>query len=449
MNRFHRSEPLSPHDPAARGWGRAEAAHLLRRASFGPTADEISAAAEGGMEAAIERLLTPARESPSFQATDSLLRQAALDSGDIDALKAWWLHRLFASANPLVEKLTLMWHNHFATSHAKVRSVPLMANQNDLLRRHAVGRFDELLPAMARDPAMLIWLDGSANRKRRANENFARELMELFSLGVDGGYTEVDVAEAARAFTGWSVRDAAYWFDSSQHDRGAKTVLGATGEFGGDDVVRLCLGADACPRFLATKLLRTFVADDPAPEWIDQVAGRIRAHAFDMLPVMRELLSWDEFHGDAARAAIIKSPVELVIGALRSLEAASNLAEAAGLLAALGHSLFEPPTVKGWEGGRLWINSTALILRANFASELAHGDRFGAIADPASLAARGRWTSARQAVDHYAELLLARPLDEPSRRLLIDDFAGATGGVGGRLRQLVHLITVAPEFQLM
>lgn len=449
MNGILASSPLPRVDAGDQVWGREQAAQLLRRASFGPTAKEITAAKDAGLAATIERLLSPAAESQAFIATDALLRQTALDSGNVNALKAWWLHRMFASANPLVEKLTLMWHNHFATSHAKVRSVSLMADQNDLLRQYALGRFDELLPAMARDPAMLVWLDGAANRKRHANENFARELMELFSLGVQGGYTEVDVAEAARAFTGWGVRDGAFWFDASQHDDGDKTVLGVSDNLDGDDVVRLCLASEACPRFLATKLLRAFVADEPKPQWIDLVASRIRAHSFRMDFVLRELFAWDEFYGDAARGAIVKSPVELVMGALRSLEAAPNLEAAVGLLAQLGHDLFEPPTVKGWEGGRLWINSTAMILRANFAAELTHGDRFGAVADPASVAARLGWTTPSEAIDYYADLLLARPLDATARQMLMDNFSNSTGGVGARLRELVHLMLVSPEYQLL
>lgn len=443
------SRPLPRFDSVSSTWGRREAAHLLRRAQFGATDAEIDAAAAAGMDSAIDRLLTRRPPSEPFSTTDAVLRRAALDAGSIEALKAWWLHRMLASGEPLVEKLTLLWHNHFATSYAKVQSVELMARQNDLLRRRAIGRFDLLLHEMARDPAMVTWLDGAANRKRSPNENFARELMELFSLGVDGGYTETDVVEAARAFTGWHVREGAFWFDASQHDRGEKEVLGAAGDFDGDDVVRLCLEHAACPRFTALKLLRTFVADDPSPAWIEQVAARVRTHDYDVAAVLRELFAWSEFYGGAAQSAIIKSPVELVVGALHTLEATPHLEAAGQTLADLGHDLFQPPTVKGWEGGRLWINSTAMILRSNFAVELIHGDRYGAIADPARVAGERGWTTPDQAVDYYTELLLDSPPSRDARQALIGEFAASSGDLGRRLRQVIHLSAANPQFQLM
>src|SRR5436305_94915 len=187
---FRRYEPQ-----AGGGWSRREAAHLLSRAQYGATSEDLARAEAAGLEKTLDRLLIPQPEPASFQSAEILLRRTAFDTGSIADLKAWWLYRMLNSANPLVEKMALFWHNHFATSNAKVQSVPHMAAQNDLIRRHATGSFRELLHGMARDVAMLIWLDGSANRKRQPNENFAREVMELFSLDV-GHYTEQDIKEA-------------------------------------------------------------------------------------------------------------------------------------------------------------------------------------------------------------------------------------------------------------
>ncbi|MGL5095173.1 MAG: DUF1800 domain-containing protein, partial [Planctomycetia bacterium] len=301
---------LAPYRPAS--FSHRDAAHLLTRAQFGASPAEIDAAVDAGLPATLERLLNPdAAPAPtsSFAEIDALLRESALAAGALDRLKAWALHRMLYSPTPLVEKMTLFWHNHFATSTAKVNSVPHMAAQNDLLRKHALGRFGDLLHGMARDTAMLVWLDGRANRKRAPNENFAREVMELFSLGV-GNYTETDIKEAARAFTGWQLRYEQFYFDASQHDPGPKTLFGKTGAFQGNDVVDLCLAQPACPRYLAAKLCRFFVAEKPAPELTAAVAASLRRHDLAVAPVLRELLGSESFFAPAARHAVLKSPLD-------------------------------------------------------------------------------------------------------------------------------------------
>ncbi len=254
---------LAPYDTAASGWTRRHAAHLLWRAQHGATDAEIARAHADGLPATLDRLLAPQPENDEFRTADAALAQLAVDSNDISDLKAWWAHRIVRSANPLVEKMTLFWHNHFATSNAKVGSAKQMAAQNALLRSQALGSFRELLRAMASDVAMLVWLDGNANRRRQPNENFARELLELFALGV-GNYSEHDIQEAARAFTGWHVRQGKFWFNGRQHDDGIKQVFGVSANFDGGDVVDLCLAQPACPRFLAAKLLRCFVSPSPS-----------------------------------------------------------------------------------------------------------------------------------------------------------------------------------------
>ena len=411
---------LAPQD--TRQWTRRDATHLLWRAQFGASVSEIDRAHKESLSKNLDRLLTPQPESEEFQVVEPLLRETAYDTGSISDLQAWWLYRMYYSANPLTEKLALFWHNHFSTSSAKVQSVPHMAAQNDLFRSESLGSFRKMLHGMAKDVAMLIWLDGNANRKRQANENFAREVLELFSLG-EGNYSEADIKQAARAFTGWHVRADKYWFNERQHDYGSKTVFGRTGKFDGGDIIDLSLEQKACPRFIAFKLLRTFVLDQPTEANIAVLAARIREHDFAMRPVMRELFSSRLFFSAEARHAIIKSPLELVLGACRALDVRANLKEVNRVSGQLGQSIFEPPTVKGWEGGRLWINSASLLQRNNFAMALLEG-KMGSMAKPSKKAT------------HYRELLLAREVSG------LKEFEGEP-------QRLVHLMMTLPEFQLI
>lgn len=420
-------------------WSRSAATHLLWRTGFGASADEIQQATQDGLEKSLDRLLAPPAETAEFGKADALLRQAAFDSGSIQDLKVWWLHRMTASANPLIEKLTLLWHNHFATSNAKVDSVPLMAAQNDLLRRESFGSFRRVLHDISKDVAMLVWLDSNSNRKRHPNENFAREVMELFSLGV-GNYSEQDIQEAARAFTGWHVRNGEFWFNTIQHDTGEKVVFSKRGNFNGGDVVELCLEHSACPRFLAFKLLRQFVEPSPSQAHIDALAACIRQHNFEWRPILRELFTSRMFFSDEARQSIIKSPVELLLGAVRQLKAKPNLQSLARLSAELGQDIFEPPTVKGWDGGRLWISSTTLIQRANFATALLKSNQLGSI----SFAG----LRVEDDVNYLVELLLARDVGPEAVAELRQFAKNQTGDAETRHRSLAQFVMQMPEYQL-
>lgn len=400
---------------------RDDAVHLLWRSGWGATVEEVDRVVADGLARTVEILITPQAEGENFSRTEPMLYQSANATGNIDALKNWWLYRMLYTANPLAEKMALFWHNHFATSNTKVRSARHMAVQNLLIRQHALGSFRQLLGGMARDVAMLKWLDTNSNRKRQPNENFAREVMELFTLGV-GNYSEHDIKEAARAFTGWHLRNDGFWFNRSQHDAGEKKILGESGKFDGADILGLCLARPACPRFLAKKLLATFVAPNPDKATTDALAQRIRHHDYDMGQVMRELLQSQAFFAPEARRVIIKSPVDLVVGTYRALGNRARLPQSVQLMASLGQNLFEPPTVKGWEGGRLWINSTTMLQRSNFATDLITGDRYGRIAKP------------QPSVD-YSELLLGRQM--PSTP-------------GGRdLLARIQFLLSTPEYQLL
>lgn len=441
------SNLLAPFD-ATGNWDELTAAHLLSRAGFGASHADIRRAVADGVDATVKRLTTPQAESPAYRSAEKLLRVAAVDSGNINHLKAWWLYRLTNSANPLVEKMALFWHNHFATSNSKVDSVRFMLDQNDLIRSHALGNFRPLLHGMARDVAMLIWLDSNANRKRHANENFAREVMELFSLGV-GNYTEKDIAEAARAFTGWHVREDEFWFNKLQHDGTNKSLFGKTANMNGEHVIDLCLDHDACPRFLAMKLLKRFVSHEPEEAWIDAFAARIRADNYDMRKSMAVLLRSNLFFDPAVRHTLIKSPIDLVIGTFRIMGVRPNLQQARLMLSQLGQDLFEPPTVKGWEGGRLWISSTTILRRANFAAAMTKSNRLGELSDPLELVKEFGWeASAESTVDGFSRLLLGRQVDADTRAELVEFVKSGEGDQSTRLRGLLHLIMTLPEYQL-
>ncbi len=439
-----REQLLTPRDPDL-PWTAGDAAHLLTRVQFGFTPPELDRVVREGPSATLERLLSPQPESAEFQAADQALRETALATANSADLKAWWLYRMRFSANPLVEKMTLFWHNLFATSNAKVNHVGRMTRQTNAQRAQALGDFRILLHEMARDPAMLIWLDGNANRKRHPNENFAREVMELFSLG-QGNYSERDVQEAARAFTGWHVRDGEFWFNELQHDPGEKTVFGKTGRFDGNDLIDLCLAHPACPKFLASKLLRTFVVPAPSVDHVDTVAASIQRHEFRFAPVLRDLFSSEMFFDPSHRQALIKSPLDFVLGSLRALEVSVRWPPVVELLADLGQSVFEPPSVKGWDGGRLWINTSTLLLRANFVTGLCYGEKYGvpdftrrlgAASDPDALIPRS-----------IAVCLCGRTARPDLAAELEVLWRETDGDATHKLRSLVSAVMTLPEYQL-
>jgi uncharacterized protein (DUF1800 family) len=286
-------------------------------------------------------------------------------------LKAWWLAEMLATRSPLTERMTLFWHNHFTSSLQKVRSPPLIYRQNVLLRRHALGNFGELLHAMSRDPAMIVYLDSATNRRGQPNENFARELMELFTLG-EGKYGEQDIKEAARAFTGWSIEleTGEFLFRPRQHDEGAKQVLGRTVRTG-DEVLDVLLAQPVTAEYLAARLWREFVSPQPQPEELARVAAAFRTSGYDVRAAMRALLLTPAFWAPENRGALIKSPADLVVGTMRQFRIeVSDPLPFVLLMRALGQDLLSPPNVKGWPGGEAWINSTTLLARKQFLERL-------------------------------------------------------------------------------
>ncbi len=378
---------------AAQAMGFDDARHLLSRTSFGATPAEIQALASLDYPTAVDRLLAkihpqaltagPAwvNEGPSF-----LRRQAAAKAAKDGAeakpvqivqqqvrehgreLRAWWVEEMLATDQPLVEKMTLFWHNHFTSAVQKVRYVPSLYWQNVLFRREALGNFATLLKAVARDPAMLIYLDGVRSVARQPNENFARELLELFTLG-EGHYTESDIKNAARAFTGWSIdRETGHFVDHlQQHDEGEKTFLSQTGRFNGDDIIAILLRQPRTAETIVEKLWREFVSLKPDPAEVQRLAAIFRNGGYEMKPVLRALLLSPAFRDPGNRGALIKSPVELIVGTVHVL--GLPVPEKTGLvrmMAGLGQSPFDPPNVKGWPGGEAWITTNTLLLRQQF-----------------------------------------------------------------------------------
>ncbi len=498
--------PASLDPISEREFGYEQARHLLWRAGFGGTPEQIDTLASWGPARAVDHLLEVEKvpfEQPAADRFDKdimrpptraerLEARAARRRRDEDALarlrllrqqrqrqdrrqmaeiQRWWLQRLIESPRPLEEKMTLFWHGHFATSYRTIENSYHMYQQNQLFRRHAVGSYKALLYAIIRDPAMLAYLDNNDSRVGRPNENLARELMELFSLGV-GNYTEKDIKEGARALTGYTFEDDEFFFNPDNHDKGSKQILGARGNLDGEDFVAVILGQKACARFIAGKLYDFFAlhpgsyeqADAPAVTRVKaRLAGVLRRSDYNVRPVLRRLLLSRHFYHPTVVNNRIKSPAELVVGAVRSLN--TPVRDMGVLLQAMelmGQSLFFPPSVKGWDGGRSWINTSTVFIRQNLMNFLLTGrlpvgydssaksekyDPSGLLrplseTDPA--AAR----DPERVVDYLLRFTLGRP-NEQARTVL----AGFVNEHGGTIKPdtvtgMLLLIAAMPEYQL-
>jgi uncharacterized protein (DUF1800 family) len=291
-------------------------------------------------------------------------------------LRHWWLLRMAKGPRPLQEKMTLFWHGHFATSVQKVRDSYLMWRQNETFRQHATGEWLELLTAVARDPAMLVWLDQAQSRREHPNENFAREVMELFTLG-EGHYSETDVTEAARAFTGWSFDRARQEFvrRPRMHDPGIKTVLGRSGSLDGDAVLAQIVAQPQSSRFICGKLWNFFAGQEASPELITALVEVFEGNGRRFQPLLNALFSSAEFYSDSVIRQQVKSPVQWLVGSVRMLETELPPATvSANALRLLGQELFAPPNVKGWDGGLSWITTNNLLNRYNLAGLLVLGE---------------------------------------------------------------------------
>src|SRR5262249_21054017 len=319
-----------------------------------------------GPDLAVRRLLDGSANphaASDFGGTATLLYDAATAQGEIGRLKAAWFYRFLFGPDPLLEKLTLLWHDHFATANSKVDDAGLMRRQNDTLRKHAKGKFADLLNAAVREPALLLYLDAQTNRKGHANENLGRELLELFTLGVDN-YTEADVKEAARALTGWSVDEGSFTFVAARHDDGEKTILGRKARFDGAKLLELLAAQPATARRVAAKLVRQFFGESGAPaDAVKQLADGLGERDLNVAWAVGTVLRSRLFFDAANVRTRVLCPVEFVVGSARALElfdpAPSTLAMA-DWSARMGQDLFDPPNVGGWPGGRKWGHTRRL-----------------------------------------------------------------------------------------
>ena len=451
---------------AGAGMGFDDARHLLSRTAFGATPAEIHAVEELDHAAAVDRLLGKFHRQAGTAGPEwvnqppSFLRQQLVAAGKEAApkdkaakeaaeakprqlvqqqireqgrqLRNWWVEEMLDSDQPLVERMTLFWHNHFTSSMQKVRYAPALYRQNALFRSQALGNFATLLKAVARDPAMLIYLDGVRSVARQPNENFARELLELFTLG-EGHYAESDIKEAARAFTGWSMdRDTGHFqIHAERHDDGEKKFLGQTGRFGGDDIIAILLRHPRTAETVVEKLWREFVSLKPDAVEVKRLAAMLRDGGYEMKPVLRAMLLSPAFRDPANRAALIKSPVDLIVGTVHVLGLpVPEKTQLVRMLQGLGQSPFDPPNVKGWAGGESWITTYTLLLRQQFLRRMVEATTVSAMEGGGMMAARpqGRRAERREQVAGQENMEVMAPPRQVEGRSLRNAMAEARLG---------------------
>jgi len=433
-------EPYEPHENAP--WTRSRAAHLLRRCGFDPDEERLRRAVDEGPGKTIDRELARARLPAPEEEIASAYRLSA--TGNIEPLRAWWIGKILTSDSPLRQRMTLFWHDHFATSNRKVQSPRLMLEQHLALERRGLGSLGDLLLSMTRDPAMLLWLDGNESRRGAANENYARELFELFALG-EGNYEETDIKEAARAFTGWAVQQDRAVFRTTRHDAGAKTVFGRTGKFSDEDIVDLCLEQEACARHVPGKLFLDLVGLPATPSVLDELSRSFRRSGHDLAALVERILRSRVFHSDGARRRRVRPPLEFVAGLVRPLEGATDAFAVGRALQAMGQTLFEPPSVEGWKQGRSWIDTTRLLARYRAAERLTGPDSAPGL-DADALCRRHRLPSTESAATFVMELLL--PEDGSSLGEIVLEEACREPTPGAALRRSAFLVASSPQFQM-
>jgi hypothetical protein len=411
--------------PAAE-WSYDRAAHLLAHAGFGGTPADIQALTDLGLERAVESLvhyertpnprLQPFVESGLWDSSLASFPDSRPDATDLAEehgvsmgvevkpagnralqpvsdrffywlratmletrrLGYWWANRMLQTSHPLEEKMALLWHGHFATHENKVRDYRKMLQQIELFEQHATGNLRDLTVAVARNPAMLYFLDAQYNVKGAPNENFAREVMELFTMGV-GNYTETDVRECARAFTGWYFDDLAFKVDTGKHDDGEKTFLGRTGRFDGSDVVDIIFEQPVTAEFLAAKIYRSLVRDELSPELRAELGRVLRRADFEVKPLLTAIFTSRDFYSAASFGGHIKGPVEHLVAMMKHLgvESMPGVPDFNQATIAMGQHLLNPPSVAGWAGGKAWITPNLLIARGNVARDVLIPDMTG------------------------------------------------------------------------
>jgi uncharacterized protein (DUF1800 family) len=451
-----------------------DAAHLLRRAGFGGTPTEVNELRKLGPKLAVEKLLSfstddgtnpnPHNFRPFFE---SAANPGQARGRAINILQGWWLHKMLTTSQPLKEKLTLFWHGHFATGLDKVRNPYMLEQQNELFRNSGLNRFEDLVLEVSRDPAMLVYLDNADNVKGHPNENFARELMELFTMGVHGGYTERDVQESARAFTGWGLEKTAkgsyndnpkFKFYTNKHDDAQKTFLEERGHFDGLDIVRMTAQHPSTARFITGKLWRFFVSEELPKATSDELVKLWQDTAANIQELLRVILTSEKFYAPENRSSLVKSPIEYVVGALRSSAARPTAPQTIALvnqLDAMAQIPLHPPNVKGWDGGLEWIADGTVLARLTFMGALVGGKLAGR--DPAAEKAQVppapipdlSWplgSSVSETIDLIGRHYLGSAPTGNLRKVL-EAFAKGRN-TPEVARRLAHLVLVSPQYQV-
>jgi len=454
-------------------------AHLLRRAGFGASRDELEAYAARPYEEVVEELINPER-MPDLD-EDRLARYYPHLGANIDNPNSWngrWIWRMVNSKRPLEEKMALFWHHVFATGWTKSEHTPTMVRHIDMLRRNGLANFRTLLVDLSRDPAMIYWLDNNENHARSINENYGREILELFSMGI-GNYSETDIKNVARAFTGWTFEqaiplypyghyDSKFVYKAEDHDDGEKTFLGRTGRFNGEDIIDIIAQQEATARFISRHLYNFFVADEQqVPAWSvtdphDPEAIKTLMKAFldsdaDIRSVMRVLFNSDFFKN--ARFSRVKAPIELVVGVLKL--AGTHRGVEPGLTAydsatrVMGQTLMDPPTVEGWHTGKEWIDGGTLTERVNFAvSQVSDTSKPGPQAIIRRLEDFGRPLGPEEFVDSILDYVGPLNVQAETRQALIDLAAkdgeltfGDRAQAEERVGRLLRLTVASREYQ--
>ena len=447
-------------------------AHLMRRAGFGAPLEELEARAAKGYDATVEELLDPESQPPMERDIMMRYKTEWLSQAGLEGQQEEWAFRMINTKRPLQEKIALFWHGVFVTGHAKCEYPRQQMMELDMFRTVGLGSFHELLMGLSKDPAMVFYLDNCMSHKGAINENWGRELLELFSLGVgmdgDFNYSEDDVKEAARAFTGWTVTnsvprypygkyEAKFMFDPRDHDAEEKTFLGETGNFNGEDIVDIIVKQPATARFIARHLYNFFVADEPqVPAWKDtpprdaeaikQLEDEYFRSNYNIRSMLRLLFNSDFFKSDQARFAKVKSPAEVVVGTLHLLGdfkfPKRGIFEVALGCRYMGQDLLNPPSVEGWHTGEEWIDSGSLVERVNFvADQVSDIEQPGVRAMVDALLDRTAELDPLSVIDGCLELLGHVRLHEKNKEHL-------AGEIRSMLDQRSGLVAGSPEERL-
>jgi uncharacterized protein (DUF1800 family) len=462
-------------------WDRAAAAHLARRAGFGATPAELDSYVQAGLDATVDRLVNygavdnSALESELQALTTPAPPATAVvyDLTRIDGVRKWFLHRMAFTKRPLEEKMTYLWNLWWTSGISKVLGVTLMLNQNKTMRQYALGRFDDIVLAISQDPAMLIWLDNYISRAGRPNENYARELVELFTLGVDN-YTQTDVTEISRALTGWTVQGytgtdnyngARFLDNAGAHDNGSKTILGQTGNWNGRDAIRIILEysdnrGSVSGRFVANKLWEFFAYHDP-PDWVvDELTSVYVSSGRSIKAMVERIFRMPEFYEAHARKVLVRSPVEYMVAAVRQLEAKTDMSTPVTDLVTMGQALFDPSDAKGPEGDLDWINTGTVFARASTTNKfLTNRKDTGTWIDLAQLLTGKTLTTPDDVVNALADRFGLADIPPETRASWVKYVDSKADGSRGywqntaaqadvKVRGLLHLMLTSPDYHL-